>query len=313
MPNFAPSRRDSFAARMEDAISAAVQRKRAGEPPRDYLGGSLLGRACDRELGFQWFQVATDPDRGFSGRTYRIFDHGHDAEDRVAEYLLLAGFDLRTQKEGGGQWGFGLLKTEENPLGMIRGHADGVIVAVPPELEEYMPELPALWENKSLNDTRWKAVARGGVREAEWEYYVQVQVYMACLAVLRRDPRPPAPALWTAINKNTQEIYSELIPFHEATARHALQRAEAVVTAARVEDLPRIAREPTDFRCRFCDWQAQCWGKIPMAAPKRLSPVAAPATNADEPGPGHRSPFEQVQQARPATNASKSPWGFGYG
>jgi hypothetical protein len=57
-------------------VSAIYERyeARSGEWRREHLGGSQIGRECDRALwyGFRW---ATAPD--FDGRLLRLFDTGH--------------------------------------------------------------------------------------------------------------------------------------------------------------------------------------------------------------------------------------------
>ena len=47
--------------------------------------------------------------RDFEPRTLRIFEAGHRGEDIVAGWLRLAGFDLRTERADGRQFGFSAL------------------------------------------------------------------------------------------------------------------------------------------------------------------------------------------------------------
>lgn len=51
---------------------------RQNEPRRGYLGGSVIGRECERQLwyGFRW----CDPAGQFEGRILRLFDRGHREE-----------------------------------------------------------------------------------------------------------------------------------------------------------------------------------------------------------------------------------------
>ena len=55
-------------------------------------------------------------------------------------------------------------------------------------------------------------------------------------------------------------------------AQEASDRAVRVVEASSPEELPRIGRERTDFRCKFCSFKSKCWGDVPAApAPSRVS------------------------------------------
>ena len=67
------------------------------------------------------------------------------------------------------------------------------------------------------------------------------------------------PALFTAINKDTQELWFELVPFDAALAQRMSDRAVKVITATEAGDLlPRGFNDPTHFECRMCAWQDRC-------------------------------------------------------
>jgi len=58
------------------------------------------------------------------------------------------------------------------------------------------------------------------------------------------------PALFTAINKDTAELYFELVPFDAALAQKASDAGE---------QLPRHTADPEHFECRFCAYRTRCW------------------------------------------------------
>lgn len=67
-------------------------------------------------------------------------------------------------------------------------------------------------------------------------------------------------ALFTAINKDTAELYHELAPFDAALAQAMSDKAVRIIRATEAgELLPRIAQSPGFHECRFCDWQDRCW------------------------------------------------------
>ncbi len=122
------NRRPSFADRVNAALDQALTVDQATRPPRDYLGGSRLGHACERALQFEFTATPKDEGRDFSGQSLRIFAIGHALEDLAVAWLRGAGFDLYTRKGNrpdGGQFGFSVAG------GRIRGHVDGIIAAGP--------------------------------------------------------------------------------------------------------------------------------------------------------------------------------------
>ena len=133
------------------AIDDALAARNRAQPPRHYVSTSGLGRECLRQIQYDYLAVPKDEGRDFDPQTLRIFEAGHRAEDIVAAWLRAAGFDLRTQREDGRQFGFSALD------GRFRGHIDGCLVAGPAAID-----YPALWENKALGappGRRWSRKA----------------------------------------------------------------------------------------------------------------------------------------------------------
>jgi len=226
------------------AIDRALMQERGEQPPRDYLGGSLLGYECERQLQFQFFNVKRD--RDFTGRKLRIFEVGHMLEDLAARWLRLAGFDLETEYRAGPklgkQIGFRALG------GKIRGHRDGRFVGGP-DIIDY----PCLWECKSMADKYWRACREKGVMTSNPEYYGQVQVYMAYFDLTEN------PAIFTAINKNDQRLLHEPIDFAPNIAQALSDKGFRVIRACEAGTiLPRLSNDPSFYKCRFCDWNERC-------------------------------------------------------
>ena len=69
-----------------------------------------------------------------------------------------------------------------------------------------------------------------------------------------------APALFTAINKDTAELHHELVPFDADLAQRMSDKAVRILSATDAgELLPRFTRTREHFECRFCSWAARCW------------------------------------------------------
>lgn len=223
-------------------IDAAVKAEREQDTPRDYLGASRIGHHCLRELQYEFFN--TPKDFPFEGRLYRIFHRGHHGEDWMADWLRMAGFVLRTVGADGRQFGF------STGRGRIRGHCDGVFVGGPDEHGPY----PRLWECKVLGSRGWNRLDKQGLEKAYPEYFAQVQLYMAYLNLSEN------PALFTAMNADTMEVYDESVSFEPGRAQDLSDRAVTVIRACEAgELLPRCSTDENSFSCRFCAYRTRCW------------------------------------------------------
>jgi hypothetical protein len=247
------NRRPSFADRVNAAVDRALTADQATRPPRDYLGGSRLGHACERALQFEFTATPKEAGQEFSGQSLRIFAIGHALEDLAIRWLRAAGIDLYTRKGNrpdGEQFGF------EVAGGRIRGHVDGIIAAAPAALGL---RTPALWECKTMNAKNWRACVKDGVTVSKPVYAAQIAIYQAYM-----EPSvagiSTAPALFTAINKDTAELHHELVPFDADLAQRMSDRAVRILQATDAgELLPRIAASRDFFECRFCAHAERCW------------------------------------------------------
>lgn len=238
----------TFTEQLTERIDLALCEANAKQPERDYLGASRLGENCSRKLQYEY--TNTPKDEGFSGQTLRIFAAGHVFEDLAILWLRLAGFELFTEKPNGYQFGFSVADSR------IRGHVDGIINGAP---EALGLSFPMLWECKSLNAKSWKDTVKRGVAKSKPVYAAQMATYQAYM-----EGSVPGisknPALFTAINKDTAELYFELVPFDASLAQKVSDRAVTILKAAEAgELLPRHTADPEHFECRFCEYRSYCW------------------------------------------------------
>ncbi len=241
----------TFADRVNGFIDLALEEENKKQTPRDYLGGSRLGVECKRALQFEYLNTPKDEGRDFDGQLLRIFAAGHLFEDMAIKWLRAAGVELYTEKKDGHQFGFSVAK------GRIRGHVDGIINAAP---EELGMGFPALWECKSMNNKSWRKTQKDGVALAHPVYAGQIATYQAYMegSVSGISNNP---ALFTAINKDTAELYHELVPFDCTLAQKLTDKAVMVLQACDAgELLPRVSNTSTHHICKFCSWQDRCWG-----------------------------------------------------
>jgi hypothetical protein len=240
------------AERIIEAIDDALEARNKQQQPRNYLGASRIGADCDRALQYEYLHTPVDAGRSFSGKLLRIFEAGHTFEAMAAGWLRLAGFELYTEKSDDSQFGFTAAG------GRIKGHVDGIINNAPADLGL---TFPMLWECKALNNKSWKDTQKRGVVLSKPVYAAQIAIYQAYL-----DGTVPGvasnPALFTAINKDTAELYIELLPFDAALAQKMSDRAVNILQACDAHELlPRIAIDPAHHVCKMCAWQDRCWGQ----------------------------------------------------
>ena len=229
--------------RVNAAIDAALETAERTSPRRDYLGASRIGEPCARKLVYEVTHTPKDPGREFDGAILRIFAAGHKFEALSAAWLRAAGFDLHTEREDGRQFGFAVAG------GRLKGHIDGVIAAGP----DIGIAWPALWEHKALNARSWTDTVKRGVRVSKPVYFAQVQLYMAYMQL--------GVALFTAMNKDTQQLHHEAVPFDPAAAQALSDKAVLVIRAAQAGELPpRIVGDPDFHLCRICEYAECCWG-----------------------------------------------------
>jgi hypothetical protein len=233
----------AFVDEVNALIDRALVAENAMRPQRDYLGGSRLGESCSRKLQYEYLKVPKDDGADFTGKSLRIFALGHVLEDLAIEWLRKAGFDLRVRNRHGEQFGFSAAG------GRVQGHADGVVVAAPSSMA-----VPALWECKSANAKNWRDIVKRGVSAAKPIYSAQIALYQAYLGLTEH------PALFTAVNKDTCELWHELVPFDAALAQATSDKAVKILRACDASELlPRHTADPDHFECRFCAWKERCW------------------------------------------------------
>ena len=234
---------DPLADAIKKEVDDAILRNEQKRERRKYLGASSIGEECSRKIQYRFLNYPQDERSGFSAQTLRIFQFGHEIEDYTAKWLRDAGFDLRTEDKQGEQFGFSIADDQ------IRGHIDGVICDGPVTMG-----YPALWENKSSNDKRFQAFVRHGVAKANPTYATQIALYQTYMDLNEQ------PALFTVVNKNTSEIYYELVPYNQELAQAASDKAVNILTASKVGDiLPRVAQSKDFFLCKFCEFRETCW------------------------------------------------------
>lgn len=253
-------------------IGDAYRDKEEGH--RSHLGASMIGQECGRAIWYGW-RWATK--KKFDGRILRLFNRGHLEEARFIALFLTIGCEVYQQDENGHQ--FRISHAE----GHYGGSGDGVILKLPdtpdqPALAEFkthgessftkLAGKPADWR-KHLEDPGRNPFTGEGVRSAKFEHYVQMQQYMRKMGL--------AVAIYGAVNKNTDDLYLEIVVLDTAIADQFLDRGEKLVW---MPDAPaRLNESPGFYLCRWCDHRPVCHLGAPPDRNCRTCPHSAPAPN----------------------------------
>ena len=202
---------------------------------REHLGASIIGHPCDRNLWLTWRWAESEK---FEGRVLRLFDTGKREEPRVIEELRGIGCEVFAD-DGGTQFRVSAVG------GHFGGSMDGVVSGLPEA-----PKSPHVLEIKTHSAKSFADLLKKGVEKAKPMHFVQMQTYMA-LASLDR-------ALYYAVNKDTDDVYTERVALDPGVAAKILERATKIIHAS--EPPLRVSEDPAYFECKWCKFHTQCHG-----------------------------------------------------
>lgn len=208
-------------------MEAAIKESGDAEAPRQYLGGSIIGNDCDRALWYG-FRDGAPPDE-FDGRIYRLFEHGHAEEERLVKDLRRAGFTVHAVGKDGEQYGW------QDVDGHLRGHIDGVI------------KIDGVWhllECKTHSNKSFTYLKKNGMVKSKPVHHAQMQVYMLKMKLTC--------GLYMAMNKDTDELYTEYVDLHESYAKACIARADSVIHAKTDVDAN------VSYKCAWCSFKQLC-------------------------------------------------------
>lgn len=212
-------------------ISNLIDQYHESKPdkPRPHMGCSLLGHPCDRWLwlSFRWAVVEK-----FEGRVLRLFRRGQNEEEIIVRDLRHIGIDIRSSQ------------TQVNFGSHVAGSLDGII-------ESGVPEAPTkrhVAELKTHSKKSFDDMIKNGVEKSKPMHFVQMQVYMYGTDIDR--------ALYVAICKDDDRIYTERVRYDADVATRAVARGQGIALADRMP--PPISTDPSWYQCRFCPAHGFC-------------------------------------------------------
>lgn len=220
---------------IDEMIFRAIEAKSV-EPPRPHLGASIIGDPCDRRLwlAFRWAVLEK-----FSGRILRLFRRGKEEERFVIDDLRAAGFVVHeTAPEIDQQF-----QVKDGHFG---GSLDGMLSGMPGGLaQQYVLEI------KTHGETSFKSLTGSGVKKSKPVHYAQMQVYMHMTSVSK--------ALYVAVNKNDDSIYTEVVDHDKQFAQGLIDRAKRIIDSARLPE--PLSTDSSWYQCKFCPAHSFCHKK----------------------------------------------------
>ncbi len=215
-------------------------------PKRKHLGASALGDKCKRHVyyEFRWYTTGIK-----EGRILRLFDTGKREESRVIEDLRNIGFVISMNADNGVQI------TCRDDSGHIGGSVDGIIHHIPLKYG-FLSADKAILEIKTHSEKNFRKLKDGGIQKSFPKHYTQVQVYMGMMEIPM--------SLYVGVNKNTDELYFELVPYDRDEHNRAYDVAKEVVLAT--QPLDKIKDSPSWFECKMCKFYDVC--HMGASAPK---------------------------------------------
>jgi len=196
--------------------------------PRKYLGMSQLGHSCSRYLWYYFRWAFKD---SYNVRIQRIFRRGHLAEADVIEDLESIGIEVNSES---------VSLTAGH--GHIGGHNDGTCINVPEA-----PKTKHVLEIKCLKNSKFNEMKKKKVKEANFTYYIQCQLYMHFMELKR--------TLFVVRNADTMHYYTERIKYNKDEAKEYLDRGVSVVMS---EDPPIKMFDKTWYECKWCPAREVC-------------------------------------------------------
>jgi hypothetical protein len=212
-----------------ESFDFILNRKKITSEYREYLGISQMGNNCANYLWltFRWAKA-----RKITTRQERLFGRGHIEEERIIKELKSIGYNVESQQEE-------IIDAE----GHIRGHIDSTLLI--PELSEKF-----LVEFKGLNDRWFNTVKSKKLKNVFDEYYAQTCTY----AYYKEYDK----ILFIIINKNTEELYFEIINVDKDFAIKNIKRGVDIVNSP--VPMEKVSNDPSYFKCKAfkCEFYSIC-------------------------------------------------------
>ena len=234
---------------------------------RNHLGASMIGDDCLRKLwySFRWVLTPTyinEKGEDHKGRMGRLFNRGHLEEIRFVAWLRGMGFNVREFQDDG--------KTQfriKDCNGHFGGSLDGMVVLP----ENYGVNEEMLLEFKTSGEKAFEKLKKETVKIAKPVHYAQMCMYGKHYKLRY--------ALYMCINKNTDEVYVEIVELDHSFADRLTVKAHNVIGAQTPP--AKLSQSSAYLECKFCDYAPVCHGQAAYEKSCRSCVNVAPVANGE--------------------------------
>lgn len=213
------------------------------EDHRHHLGASLIGDECARKLWYSFRWVFKEQ---FSGRMQRLFARGHHEEENMVFWLKGIGATVNEFQEDG--------KTQFRMKG-AHGHYGGSLDGLMELAAKYGDLGTLLGEFKTSSDKYFKQMLKEqSVAIAKPVHFAQMSTYGKKYNLKY--------AIYMMLNKNTDEIYIEVVKLDWGLAETLERKAEDIIFS----QIPpvKLSQDSTFYKCKFCCYTAICHSGAPV-------------------------------------------------
>lgn len=191
---------------------------------RTHLGASIIGDPCARKVFYQYHNPKPITD----GRILRLFETGNIQEDRLISDLEKAGISI-THKQ---------LSFNDADDPRFAGSLDAIVNI---DGVDYVVEI------KTHNEKSYNDLVKKGVKVTKAQHHTQMQIYMGWSNIHK--------ALYLAINKNDESIYTEIVDFDMLHYQGYRSKAFDILDGV-VPD--RLSNDHRYYYCKWCDYRKEC-------------------------------------------------------
>ncbi|MEY4441040.1 MAG: hypothetical protein RL442_40 [Pseudomonadota bacterium] len=204
---------------------------------RPHMGASLIGHQCRRSVWLTWRWVMKPE---FSGRILRLFNRGQREEQLFVEELRGIGATVWDKDPETG---------DQIRVSACKGHFGGSLDGIAKGLPE-APKSTAVLEFKTHSSKSFADLVKHKVQASKPQHYSQMMVYMGLMVIDR--------ALYMAVNKDTDELYTEWVHFDAGHFNAMMERAEELIEM----NVPpvKFSDDPANYVCKQCNFWKHCHG-----------------------------------------------------
>lgn len=234
---------------------------------RRHLGGSTIGQECSYQSWLQFRWAAPEiVDEGCpshtKGQMRRLHQRGHKFEPELWEYLRGTGWQV---------WDLDPATGRQFTVSTVEGHAGGSCDAVLRMPEKYRFPYALLGEVKTHNRRSFGELTKHGMAIAKPEHWSQMNFYGFLLNLEW--------GAYFAVNKDNDKLHIEIVQLDRTLGEILVSKAHEIVTATPQAPPLKVTMHPTDMKCKFCSFKAQCHHGDEVAVNCRSCRFSMPVAN----------------------------------